>query len=72
MTLRRYYRCEHPVETCLFLARCFVIVMTIDQLDLEIAQAQRASGPNNFYEVRGLRNAQAIVALLRDSVVTTV
>ena len=44
------------------------LVMVIDQLDASLARAQRGYEQNDLYEIHcSLMNAQAIVALLRDS-----
>ena len=44
------------------------LVMVIDQLDASLARAQRGYEQNDLYEIHtSLINAQAIVALLRDS-----
>jgi len=63
-TGRQRYR-EHAVETASPATR---LIMVIDQLDVEITRAQKGFDANDLYEVHcGLRNAQAIVALMRDS-----
>lgn len=42
--------------------------MVIDQLDASLSRAQRGYERNDLYEIHcSLKNAQAIVALLRDS-----
>lgn len=44
------------------------LVMVIDQLDASLSRAQRGYERNDLYEIHcSLKNAQAIVALLRDS-----
>jgi flagellar protein FliS len=43
-------------------------MMVIDQLDASLARAQQGYEKNDLYEIHtSLKNAQAIVALLRDS-----
>ena len=61
---RQRYR-ENAVETAPPGTR---LVMIIDQLDTALTRSDRGFERNDLYEIHcGLKNAQAIVALLRDS-----